>query len=245
MGGLVTALVQPSVSTRRLLLDRPDRANALDAATVERLHDELDLAARDEARMVVLEARGRAFCGGLDLSGLDDESDATMLHRLVRIQLLLERVQSSPALTVALVDGAAVGAGADLVLATDVRLATSGASLRFPGSGFGAVLGTARLAAETSPSYATEVALSARRIDAREGAHRGLWQLLDTPAAVEAEIERLTAAAGAAPVGTTAGLRAAATPSRAGDPLADLVRSLATTPGLRDRIRQHRDRGAR
>ena len=245
MGGRVTALAQPAVSTRRLVLDRPDHANALDAATVERLHDELHLAERDEARVVVLEARGRAFCGGLDLSGLDDESDATMLHRLVRIQLLLEKVQSSSALTVALVDGAAVGAGADLVLATDVRLATPGASLRFPGSGFGAVLGTARLASATSPSYATEVALSARRVDAQEAARRGLWQLYDTSASAEVEVARLTIAASAAPAGTTAGLRAAATPTSAGDPLGHLVRSLATTPGLRDRIRQHRDRGAR
>lgn len=245
MGCRVTALVQHTVAARRLVLDRPDHANALDAATVERLHDELDLAEREGAPVVVLEARGRAFCGGLDLSGLDDESDATMLHRLVRIQLLLERVRSSSALTVARVDGAAVGAGADLVLATDVRLATSGASLRFPGSGFGAVLGTARLAAETSPSYATEVALTARRIDAREGADRGLWRVLDTPAAAETELDRLTAAAVVAPGGTTAALRAAAAPSCTGDPLADLVRSLATTPGLRDRIRLHRDRGAR
>jgi enoyl-CoA hydratase/carnithine racemase len=228
-----------------VVLDRPDRANALDAATVERLHDELELAERDGATVVVVEARGRAFCGGLDLSGLDQESDATMLHRLVRIQLLLERVRSSSALTVALVDGAAVGAGADLALATDVRLATSGASLSFPGSGFGAVLGTARLAAETSPAYATEVALSARRIDAHEGAARGLWRLVDTPTSAEAEVDRLTLGASTAPRGTTAGLRAAATPSCAGDPLGDLVRSLATTPGLRDRIRQHRDRGAR
>ena len=242
----MTALVQPAVSTRRLVLDRPDRANALDGATVERLHDELELAERDRVAVIVLEARGRAFCGGLDLSGLDHESDATMLHRLVRIQLLLERVQSSSALTIALVDGAAVGAGADLVLAADVRLATSGASLRFPGSGFGAVLGTARLAAETSPSYATEVTLSARRIDAHEGVRRGLWQLLDGPASVAAEVDRLTLAASTAPRGTAAGLRAATTTtSSARDPLGDLVRSLATTPGLRDRIRQHRDRGAR
>lgn len=240
----MTALLQPVVSTRRMVLDRPDRANALDAGTVERLHDELELAERDGCGVVVLQARGNAFCGGLDLSGLDDESDATMLHRLIRIQLLLERVQASPALTIAVVDGAAVGAGADLVMATDVRLATTNASLRFPGSGFGAVLGTARLAAETSPSFATEAALSARRIDADEGAHRGLWRLLDTPASIEQEIERLTTAAGAVPATTAAELRSAASPPRAVDPLGDLVRSLATTHGLRDRIRQHRDRGA-
>ncbi|MCW2812546.1 MAG: hypothetical protein JWN84_1, partial [Nocardioides sp.] len=159
----------------RLVLDRPGRANALDAATVERLHDELDAAERTGAGAVVLEARGRAFCGGLDLSDIDAETDATLLHRLVRVQLLLERLQHSPALTVAVVEGAAVGAGADLVLACAVRLALPHASLRFPGPGFGAVLGTARLATETSPSYAAEVATTRRRVGAAEAGARGLW----------------------------------------------------------------------
>ncbi len=243
VGRRVTTLTHAEVGSVRLLLDRPGRANALDVATVERLHDELDRAERDNAAVIVLEARGRAFCGGLDLSDLDHETDATLLHRLVRIQLLLEWVQSSPALTIALVDGPAVGAGADLVLAADVRLATPAASLRFPGSRFGAVLGTGRLAAETSPSYATEAALSARRIDADEAASRGLWRLFDSPTDFRPEVDRLAAAAASAPAGTTAGLRRAATPSTAGDPLGDLVRSLAT-PGLCDRIREHRDRGA-
>jgi enoyl-CoA hydratase len=230
---------------RRLELDRPGRANALDVATVERLHAELDRAEREDARVLVLQAGGRAFCGGLDLSGLEQETDATLLHRLVRIQLLLERLQSSSAVTVAVVQGAAVGAGADLVLAADVRLATPDASLRFPGSGFGAVLGTGRLAAETSPSFALEAAATGRTIDAAEAAARGVWRLAGSVAEAETEVDRLTRAAALPPAGTVAGLRRAASPTGPADAMGHLVRSLATTPGLRDRIRDHRDRGAR
>jgi enoyl-CoA hydratase/carnithine racemase len=230
---------------RRLELDRPERANSLDAATVERLHAELDRAEREDARLLVLKARGRAFCGGLDLSGLEQESDATMLHRFVRIQLLLERLQSSAAVIVALVQGPAVGAGADLVLAADVRLATPAASLRFPGSGFGAVLGTGRLAAETSPSFALEAATTGRTIDAAEATARGLWRLVGSAAEAETEVERLALAAAAPPAGTVAGLRRAASPTDHADAMGHLVRSLAGTPGLRDRIRDHRERGAR
>jgi enoyl-CoA hydratase len=230
--------------TRRLELDRPERANALDAATVERLHAELDRAEREDARLVVLQARGRAFSAGLDLSGLENETDATLLHRLVRIQLLFERLQGSSAVTVALVHGPAVGAGADLVLAADVRLATPAASLRFPGSGFGAVLGTGRLAAETSPSFALEAATTGRTIDAAEAAARGAWRLVGSGAEAETELDRLARAAAGPPEGTVAGLRRAASPTGHADALGHLVRSLATTPGLRDRIRD-RDGGAR
>lgn len=216
-----------------LVLDRGGRANALDAATVEHLHTQLDAATG--ADVVVLGARGRAFCGGLDLAGLDDETDASLLLRLVRVQVLLERVQTHPALTVALLEGAAVGAGADLALACGVRLATPAASLRFPGSGFGAVLGTARLAAETTPSYAAEVALTGRRIDLDEAAARGLVRVLPDRAALDDEVARLAEAAARLPAGTGARLRAATTHDGP-DPMGALVRSLASRPGLRDRV---------
>jgi enoyl-CoA hydratase len=226
----------------RLVLDRPGRANALDAGTVEQLHTAV--ADAQAADVVVLEARGRAFCAGLDLGDLDTETDASLLHRLVRVQLLLERVGSSAPLVVALVDGAAVGAGADLVLAAHVRLALPGASLRFPGSGFGAVLGTARLSAETSPSYAAELALSGRRVGRAEATARGLWQAVPDVAEAERVIAGLAASAQALPGATGARLRAAAdrADGRHGDPLGDLVRSLASERGLVERVRSFRAR---
>jgi enoyl-CoA hydratase len=228
------------VSVSRLVLDRPHRANALDAATVERLHDELDRAAG--AELLVIEARGRVFCGGLDLATLDDETDAGLLLRLVRIQLLLERLVAFPALTVAVVHGAAVGAGADLALAADVRLGLPAASLRFPGAGFGAVLGTGRLAALTSPAFATEAAATGRRVSANEAETLGLLRPVGTPADAEAEVQRLAASVADLPPGTPARLRAAGVPA-SGDPLGHLVRSLAA-PGLCDRVRAYRDRNA-
>ncbi|MGC4108842.1 MAG: enoyl-CoA hydratase/isomerase family protein [Nocardioides sp.] len=224
----------------RVVLDRPDRANALDPATVERLH--VALTEADDADVIVLEARGRSFCAGLDLADVDDETDATLLLRLVRVQLLLERVRDSRALVVAVVQGAAVGAGADLVLAAHVRLALPGASLRFPGSGFGAVLGTSRLAAETSASYAAELGLTGRRVDRADAAAAGIWSSMETLEDVEARLDRLAASSALLPGPTGVRLRAAAAGSSSRDPLGDLVRSLASEPGLADRVRAYRHR---
>lgn len=226
----------------RLELDRPGRANALDAESVERLHAGLAAADDAGADAVVLEARGRSFCSGLDLGAVDDETDATLLHRLVRVQLLLERVRDARAVVVAVVQGAAVGAGADLALSAHVRLALPGASLRFPGSGFGAVLGTSRLAAETSPSYAAEVALTGRPIDRDEAVAARLWQPVESHDQADAVVRRIAASAERLPRHTAVRLRAAAAPSPARDPLGDLVRSLVSEPGLAERARTYRAR---
>ena len=227
----------------RVVLDRPARANALDSDTVERLHADLADADASGAVVVVLEARGATFCSGLDLSNLRAETDATLLHRLVRVHLLLERIRDSPALVVALVQGPAVGAGADIVLAAHVRMALPGASLRFPGAGFGAVLGTSRLAAETSPSFAAELALTGRHVDHDEAVLRGIWRPVGTTDEAEVEISRLAESAARLPGPTGVRLRAEADGTKSHDALGGLVRSLAGEPGLADRVRRYRERG--
>ena len=127
-------------------LDEPDRANALSRELVEQLHDVLEESAVARPVALVLRGNRRHFSAGLDLFGLEQESDDTLAYRFLRIALLLERLQTAPHLTIAVIEGAAVGAGADLAAACDHRLADATATFRFPGSAFGVVLGTARLA---------------------------------------------------------------------------------------------------
>jgi enoyl-CoA hydratase/carnithine racemase len=127
-------------------LDRPARANALSAELVEALHTVLDEAEVVRPDALVLRGNARHFAAGFDLAGIDLETDTTLAHRFLRIGLLLERLATAPYLTVAVADGTAVGAGADLVLACDARLVAPGVTLRFPGSQFGVVLGAARRA---------------------------------------------------------------------------------------------------
>ncbi|MCW2759082.1 MAG: hypothetical protein JWO46_2828 [Nocardioidaceae bacterium] len=125
-------------------LDRPERANALSAELVEELHAVLDEAAMVRPTALVLRGNPRHFAAGFDLGGLDLETDASLAYRFLRIGLLLERLYDAPYVTVAVADGAAVGAGADLVLACDHRLVAPGVTLRFPGAQFGVVLGAHR-----------------------------------------------------------------------------------------------------
>jgi len=125
-------------------LDRPARANALSAELVEALHTVLDDAERGGPQALVLRGNTRHFAAGFDLTGLDRESDATLALRFLRIGLLLERLLTAPFTTVAVAEGAAVGAGADLVVHCDHRLVAASVQLRFPGSAFGVRLGAER-----------------------------------------------------------------------------------------------------
>ncbi|NKY42544.1 enoyl-CoA hydratase/isomerase family protein [Nocardia cerradoensis] len=136
----------------RVRLDRPQAANALSSELVEALHDALEEAAAVRPEALVLEGNSRHFAAGFDLTGLSRESDASLAHRFLSIGSLLERLATAPYLTVAVVEGAAIGAGADLVAACDHRLAGPDARFAFPGARFGVVLGTARLRAITDPA---------------------------------------------------------------------------------------------
>ncbi|GAA1917311.1 enoyl-CoA hydratase/isomerase family protein [Nocardioides hwasunensis] len=135
-------------------LDRPERANALSSALVEQLHAMLDEAEGARPQALVLRGNARHFAAGFDLGGLADETDATLALRFLRVGTLLERLIAAPFTTVAVAEGAAIGAGADVVLACDHRLVDPSVKLRFPGSAFGVALGTVRRA-ELGDAWAT------------------------------------------------------------------------------------------
>lgn len=136
--------------------DRPHRANALSSELVEDLHRVLDEAEVVRPQALVLRGNDRHFAAGFDLDGLAEETDASLALRFLRIGLLLERLLAAPYRTAAVAEGAAVGAGADLVLACEHRLVDPRVTLRFPGSAFGVVLGATRRA-ELAGRFATGV----------------------------------------------------------------------------------------
>jgi enoyl-CoA hydratase len=153
--GLVTLIVDRG-PVWTITLDRPARANALSAELVDSLHATLDEVDGAGPEALVLRGNTRHFAAGFDLGGLAAETDATLALRFLRIAELLERLVAAPYVTAAVVEGAAVGAGADLVLACDHRLIDPSVTLRFPGSAFGVALGVLRRA-ELGDTWATGV----------------------------------------------------------------------------------------
>lgn len=233
-----------------MVLDRPERGNALSAEFVESLLEGVERACADvSAHTLVLRAQGRHFCTGFDLSDLDAQTDATLLHRFVRIETLLDALWRAPLRTVAIAQGRVMGAGADLFAACDRRMLAPGASLRFPGAGFGIVLGTRRLAARVGDATALQWVSEGTTVDARAALDAGLATAVlehdppqDEPAAAAAAATALAAIPlPSVDRSTFAALRAAIGDDGADADLAALVRS-AARPGLKARLLAYRDR---
>lgn len=138
--------VAPEGPVVRITLDRPDKLNAFSADLVEELSDAVEKAEASDARLIVFQGAGRGFSGGFDLSDIEAMSDGDLLLRFVRVEQLLQQVHHARIATLVLAHGPCHGAAADLVAACQWRVATPDAHFRMPGSRFGLVLGTGRLA---------------------------------------------------------------------------------------------------
>jgi methylglutaconyl-CoA hydratase len=116
-------------------LNRPDKRNAFDELAIAGLADAFEtLKGADHVRMVILRGVGKHFSAGADLEWMkrqggrdraDNEADAYALAHM------LKALHDLPQLTVALVQGTAMGGGAGLVAACDVGVATKDAAFRF------------------------------------------------------------------------------------------------------------------
>ena len=222
-----------------LTLARPERGNALGDALTEGLHAALDAALAGGARLVVLRGEGRNFCTGLDLSDLEAASEGDLALRILRIELLLQRIHALPITTLAVAQGRVFGAGADLFAVCDHRVALEGASFAFPGPAFGLVLGTARLAARVGDGAARRILLAGAPVRREEALALGLATAGDETgmAAVRAAAERLDAE-------TVAALHARTRRADDAADLAALARSVAR-PGLKARVLAYRAAMAR
>lgn len=230
-----------------LRLNRPDKGNALSGALVDALTEAVAAAAGDASlRMLVLSGAGRHFCTGFDLSDLDRETDDSLLARFTRVELLLQAVHAAPFTTLALAHGRTMGAGADLFAACTERWIVGDATFAFPGSGFGLVLGTTRLANLVGAARTAEWIEAGAVIDAGAAHASGLATLRIEVDALDAERARLLARVSRLDGPTQRGIHAAIGAGRrprgdAGDAedLARLVRS-AARPGLHERVAAYR-----
>lgn len=155
-------------------LDRPRTRNALDTALVAGLVDVLD-AARGTAglRGVVITGGEQVFSAGADLQERHDDGGR---RRMELLTTLFETLLSVPVPTVAAIEGPAVGGGAELAAACDVRIAGAGAWLRFAGAIHGVPVGWARTIGQVGLSVAKDWVLSSREVAAEEAERRGFVQ---------------------------------------------------------------------
>jgi Enoyl-CoA hydratase/carnithine racemase len=164
--------------------------------------------------------------------------DAALRDRFAALEDLLETVRRAPALTIAVVRGAALGAGADLVASCDYRLGTSKARFAFPGSRFGVVLGTRHLAAVVGRQAAREILVEGKSLDAQAAAQCGLLSELCADEAIESRVESITQSSEAIDAVTLRAILRLTRDLPSGRDRAELQQS-TSRDGLAGRVREH------
>ncbi|MFN8018092.1 MAG: enoyl-CoA hydratase-related protein [Acidimicrobiales bacterium] len=151
-------------------LDRAERRNALDHATLGELIEVLAAAVARPTRALVLTGANGHFCAGADLTGVEDAAFASYL------QQVLDALRSVSFPTIAAIEGAALGAGTQLAVACDLRVATAGASFGIPAAKLGLMVNhwtVQRVEQLLGPSTARAVLLAAEVVSGADGLRTG------------------------------------------------------------------------
>lgn len=182
-----------STGVVRLTLCRAERSNAFSLELLQHFTDRLDDVRKDsDCRVLVLEAEGRNFCGGLDLAeaALSDENARKMPELVVGI---LAKLRQLPQVVIAAVHGAARAGGGALVAAADLVVASEDFNIAFPEikRGLEPVLLFPLLRRRLSGSALSELLLTAEAVDVHRARQLGLVHRI-VPAGTENEAaERL------------------------------------------------------
>ena len=126
----MTVHVESRGAVRHVTIDRPSRRNALDAAHVEELRDAVTGSPAD-TRALVLRGGDGHLCAGADLKGIEGPEFAVLLRGL------LHALRDAPFPCIAGIEGAALGAGAQLAISCDLRTTTSDATIGVPAAKLG------------------------------------------------------------------------------------------------------------
>ncbi|MET0861909.1 MAG: enoyl-CoA hydratase/isomerase family protein [Microbacterium sp.] len=123
-----------------VVLRAPEKRNALDEAALAELGAAYDEAAAAGVRALVLRGEGRAFCAGRDISAVDPRNDDVIGYLGGLVTPLLQRMAAFPAPTFAAAQGACLGVGLGLLIATDVVYVAEDAKIGSPFAALGATL---------------------------------------------------------------------------------------------------------
>jgi enoyl-CoA hydratase/carnithine racemase len=178
-----------------LTLDRPP-LNLLTPALIDELRLGF-LALRRErgVRVAVVRGAGRVTTGGMQLQELRD-LDTSSARSLIRgLHLALQTVYEAPFPVVAQLHGACLGAGLELALVCDLRVAARGTLLGLPEVrvGIPSVIEAALLPGLIGPGRANELLLTGKPIEADQAERWGLVNRVVEPDALQAETDRLVA----------------------------------------------------
>lgn len=161
-----------------VVLNRPDKLNALDEAAMTALRQAFqDIAGRPGVRAVLLRGEGRAFCAGRDVSNVDPARDDARAILRDGVHPILAAIRAVPVPVVAAVQGACLGVGLGLAASADIIYAARNAKIGSPFARLGAVLdsgGHALLVDRLGPHRTMDLIVTGELLGGDEAAGVGL-----------------------------------------------------------------------
>jgi enoyl-CoA hydratase/carnithine racemase len=169
-------------------IDRQERRNALNGELCDELRGHLE--SNSTLRAFVITGAGSAFCAGADLvTRFAAEGDAQTDTFRPAFEVVLDAMTDYPAPVIAAINGPAIGAGMQLAVACDLRVAADSARLAIPGGRLGIHLSARniwRLVQLVGQGAARDFLLAGRTVDANEALRIGLVQYIADDALVAA-----------------------------------------------------------
>lgn len=205
----------------RLTLNRPEALNALNRDLTAALEQALErVAAMVDVRVVVVAGRGRAFCAGNDIKEMAGFTGEEAEALAARHAVLMERFSTLPQVTLAAIDGHALGGGLMLAVAQDLRIASDRARFGLPEVtlGFNPAYGIARLLDIAGGAHGRDLLLTGRTLHASEALRTGLVNRVVAPPTLDAGALKWAAEIAASPRDGLASTKAIVAAIRAGAP---------------------------
>ena len=169
----------------QVTIDRPERKHAWSASMWTEMAGLMHQCGEDESvRVVLVTSTGdRVFSAGADLEQFDGADPATVRATLEGVESVMTSIEACPKPVIAVVSGAAVGAGTEVAAACDIRIASDRAWFSIPAATLGIVItrsDIARLARGVGASMARDMLLTGRRLTAVEAQRLGFVRSVHT-----------------------------------------------------------------
>ena len=185
-------LIADHGAVRRIAVNRPDKLNALNAATLDALHDAFRAAAQDASvRCVVLTGSGpKAFVAGADISEMNTLTPVQGRDFSLRGQRMMRAIEKLPKPVIAMVNGFAIGGGLELAMSCHLRIAADSAKVGQPEINLGLIPGfggTQRLLRLAGRAATLELCLAGAPIDAQRALQLGIVNRVVPAAELDAQ----------------------------------------------------------
>lgn len=191
-------VLEKSGNLAKLVINRPERHNALDIAMIDEFHGALDqVAGNKEIRVLQIRARGTSFCAGADINWMRrmaEYDSASNIADAKRLAGLFEKIAFLPIPTIAVVNGPAYGGGIGIVAACDFAIAVPSAEFVLSEVKLGLIPAviSPHIVRAIGPHAAKRLFLTGAKFSALDAERLGLLSAVHPAEELDAAIDNLT-----------------------------------------------------